>query len=868
MLVAYPIPNLTGGVSQQPANSRPIGQCENSVNAVPHPIEGLTKRPPANHVKELMTVPSNTPFIQPINRSATEQYVVVIDGTGKTGVKVFDLDGVEQTVNVDSNVVDAYLQSSTPRDTFKMTTVADVSFIANTATTVAMDTTVTSKYSLDLTSPPFEALIDVKGSPQSFQELLVKVYIDNTNLFDGAGTPAENETNTKASSVDAVNFAGQYTDTSGDDTDFKMDGNVSALKIASRINSLSDYTSTNLAISDTSNWSTGANASQNRTKTNTSTVYLRNTASPEADFALTVDDGLNNALVFGIKDKVDNFSDLPGVAKNKMLIEVAGSPETEIDDYYVRFERDGGSDVGVGKGRWVETTDGGLNNNYDFNTMPLILIRRPDTESDGRRKFDLKRADGVDPSSDVHADVKYEDFKFAPRQVGDALTNPDPSFVGLKITDIAFFKNRLVFIAGENVVLSETAQYFNFFRTTLTTLKDSAPIDVTVGGTSVNKLEAAVPFADQLVLFSSQAQFTLQGEGVLTPKTVSITPATNFDITSNLRPSVSGNSLFFGFPRGSFSGLREYYKTNDTDVQFDAIEISRDVPKYINGTIKTIASSSHENLVVALTDTDPTSLYVYRYFMAGTQRVQSAWTKFTFESRNIVDIFFRETSLYMVMTNGGKLVLEEMDMESGLKDDGVTYVTYLDRRVKRIGDGSFDQATGKTTWSTLGYNPTSSAQVVRNDGLILNVTDQGTGSISVEGDFNASTVYIGEPYTMTYEFSEPVMQSESGGRRVPVVNGRQQIRYMTVIFDDTSFFSIKVTPEFGDTFTYPYSGKFIADGSATLGTLTVQDETFRVPVFAQTDKVKVELINDSPLPSNFQSATFEINYTTRVRQRL
>ena len=851
MLVAYPIPNLTGGVSQQPANSRPIGQCENSVNAVPHPIEGLTKRPPANHVKELMTAPSNTPFIQPINRSATEQYVVVIDGTGTSGVKVFDLDGVEQTVNVDSNVAGAYLTSSTPRDTFKMTTVADVSFIANTATTVAMDTSITSKYSLDLTSPPFEALIDVKGSPQSYEELLIKVYIDNTNLFD-------NEDDDEA---DGVNFGGSYTDTTSPSTTFKMDGNVSALKIASRINALADYTSTNLATSNTSNWTTGQSASQNRTKTNTSTVYLRNTASPEADFALTVDDGLNNALVFGIKDKVDNFSDLPGVAKNKMLIEVAGSPETEIDDYYVRFEREGGSDVGVGKGRWVETTAGGLNNNYDFNTMPLILIRRPDNQ------FDLKRADGVDPSSNVHADVKYEDFKFAPRQVGDALTNPNPSFVGLKITDIAFFKNRLVFIAGENVILSETAQYFNFFRTTLTTLKDSAPIDVTVGGTSVNKLEAAVPFADQLVLFSSQAQFTLQGEGVLTPKTVSITPATNFDITSNLRPSVAGNSLFFGFPRGSFSGLREYYKTNDTDVQFDAIEISRDVPKYINGTIKTIASSSHENLVVALTDTDPTSLYVYRYFMAGTQRVQSAWTKFTFESRNIVDIFFRETSLYMVMTNGGKLVLEEMDMESGLKDDGVTYVTYLDRRVKKTS-GSFDQATGKTTFTGLDYTPTASAQVVRNDGLILKVTDQAAGSISVEGDFNASTVYIGEPYTMTYEFSEPVMQSESGGRRVPVVNGRQQIRYMTVIFDDTSFFTIKITPEFGETFTYPYSGKFIADGSATLGTLVVQDETFRVPVFAQTDKVKVELINDSPLPSNFQSATFEINYTTRVRQRL
>lgn len=852
MLIAYPIPNLTGGVSQQPANSRPIGQCENSVNAVPHPIEGLTKRPPANHVKELMTAPSNTPFIQPINRSASEQYVVVIDGTGTSGVKVFDLDGVEQTVNVDSNVAAAYLTSSTPRDTFKMTTVADVSFIANTSTTVAMDTSVTSKYSLDLTSPPYEALIDVKGSPASYEDLTLRVLLSDINLFNQG---ADDTTNTDEH--DHPQFGSRRVIDG-----IKLDGNMSARMIASRINSESDYNATNRTTSASP--AVGGNAAAvrgERQDNNTSTVYLRNVASPEADFNLTVDDGLNNALFLGIKDKVDNFSDLPPIAKHNMLIEVAGSPETEIDDYYVRFDRDGASTDGVGKGRWVETTAGGLNNNYDFDTMPLILIRRPDNQ------FDLKRADGVDPSSNVHADVKYEDFKFAPRQVGDALTNPNPSFVGLKITDIAFFKNRLVFISGENVILSETAQYFNFFRTTLTALKDSAPIDVTVGGTSVNKLEAAVPFADQLVLFSSQAQFTLQGEGVLTPKTVSITPATNFDITSNLRPSVSGNSLFFGFPRGSFSGLREYYKTNDTDVQFDAIEISRDVPKYINGTIKTIASSSHENLVVALTDTDPTSLYVYRYFMAGTQRVQSAWTKFTFESRNIVDIFFRETSLYMVMTNGGKLVLEEMDMESGLKDDGVTYVTYLDRRVKKTS-GTFDQATGKTTWSSLGYNPTSSAQVVRNDGLILNVTDQGTGSISVEGDFESDTVYIGEPYTMTYEFSEPVMQSESGGRRVPVVNGRQQIRYMTVIFDDTSFFSIKVTPEFGETFTYPYSGKFIADGSATLGTLVVQDETFRVPVFAQTDKVKVELINDSPLPSNFQSATFEINYTTRVRQRL
>ena len=89
---------------------------------------------------------------------------------------------------------------------------------------------------------------------------------------------------------------------------------------------------------------------------------------------------------------------------------------------------------------------------------------------------------------------------------------------------------------------------------------------------------------------------------------------------------------------------------------------------------------------------------------------------------------------------------------------------------------------------------------------------------------------------------------------------------MTVVYDDTAFFKVKVTQliadKDGDTIEYPFSGRFLSTGGY-LGAVPSASGTFRFPVFAQSDEVKIEIENDSPLPSNIQSIAFEAQYTSR-----
>tara|TARA_R100001594_G_scaffold55425_1_gene89023 strand:- start:123 stop:2201 length:2079 start_codon:yes stop_codon:yes gene_type:complete len=479
---------------------------------------------------------------------------------------------------------------------------------------------------------------------------------------------------------------------------------------------------------------------------------------------------------------------------------------------------------------------------------------------------------GISPEEDgspdyIPAGADYTGFKWQERASGDDETNPLPSFVSKKINDISFFKNRLVVLAGENSIMSEVGGYFNFFRNTVTSLLDTEVIDVGVGGTEVNELFQAVPFSDRLILFSTRTQFALQGETILSPATASISQVTNFDVDTNVDPFTVGPSLFFAFNRGTYSGLREFYRTGDSDIQFDAVESSAQVPRYVKGPIKKISASSHEDIVVVMgSETD--TMYVYKYFKSAEGSLQSAWCKFVFNNAELVDMRFIKQALYIVLVRDGKTYLEKMNLQTGLLDAGKDFVTHLDRR------------TEVTTSDSPGFTITlpsdyliadgDTMQVVDDDGELMTVDSYtvGTNTITLKEEMDSyKKYYIGIPYTMRYEISKPVLKrpKQGGGWEIIAV-GRHQIRYVTVVYDDTACFVVRVTPEIGGSdgtpIEYDFSGNFLSAGNL-LGSRPNETGDFRFPVFAESDSVKIEILNDTPLPSSLQAVTFEASYSSR-----
>jgi len=137
--VAVTVPNLIQGVSQQPDSQKDPSQGEIQINGVSSIAEGLRKRDSSRSLARVSTTPFGDAFFHTILRDQEEEYISVITNSE---IKVFELDGTERTVTVDTN---AYNYLSTVTDAtqqIRAVTIADYTWITNTLTVTAMDTAV------------------------------------------------------------------------------------------------------------------------------------------------------------------------------------------------------------------------------------------------------------------------------------------------------------------------------------------------------------------------------------------------------------------------------------------------------------------------------------------------------------------------------------------------------------------------------------------------------------------------------------------------------------------------------------------------------------------------------------------------------
>ena len=283
------------------------------------------------------------------------------------------------------------------------------------------------------------------------------------------------------------------------------------------------------------------------------------------------------------------------------------------------------------------------------------------------------------------------------REKGDMNTNPFPSFANYvgtalyTINDIFFHRNRLGFISDENVILSEVGSYFNFFHTTVLSVLDTAVIDVAVSNNQVAILKSAIPFQESLILFSDLQQFKLTSDQFLTPTSVTVDVATNFETSTEVKPVPAGKTIFFPFKRGSYSGIREYFIDVASETN-DANEVTAHVPEYIEGTVKKMAVSSNEEVLLILSDTDRRELIVYKYYYNDKEKLQSAWSKWKFDA-DIIDVEFIGSVAFMLFRRGNgtndPVYLEKLnlsvDSATTVLDDQIG--VRLDRRVKLATGG-------------------------------------------------------------------------------------------------------------------------------------------------------------------------------------
>ena len=911
------VPNLIQGVSQQSPQVRLAGQCEEQINGLSTVTKGLTKRPPARLTANLGAVASEGDFLHFVNRSESERYVVTMENRsradGKGVIRVFNLDtGAEGTITGEdviagdeggytfNNNYSTVANASNTHDQIKALTIGDSTFLLNTAVTVAKTAELSEeldasralvfikqgdyskKYGLKFrekgTFSGGGAKFDVTWSVERFISLIRGVdysytyKIESVSVNSGGSDYNLNDEPTLAfPSVVEWSIRPEFditVDSSGAVTEITLlhpgetIGYPTAQTFATTIDSSEPFdevhivtaksgNTANDGAADTTNISQeltkalksespetslaatsslNSNVTSNYTSKDKDGTILIN-RNDNNDFFLEAFDGLAGSGLGLVHKEVDSLSDLPVRGPDGFRVAVRGDADANEDDYYLRFATNDGQSFG--EGGWQEDVGPAINVALDPDTLPLQLINT------GLNTFTLSTTG------------------WSKRKVGDEETNPFPSFVGKTLNNFVFFKNRLGFIYEDSVVLSEAGELFNFFRTTVRTLLDTAPIDVTSATANVTNLRGSVAFQENLLLFSDRGQFVLKGDP-LTNQTITLEAVTNYEVNTSENPLVVGSYVYFPFTRGNFLGMQEYSLNATTDV-YDSADITTQVPGYLNKGNILVTSGSSATDLIALSSGGNT-IYVYKYFFNGREKIVSSWSKFQMPF-NVLSLEFINSSLFVIGDKEGETLITELKCEElRREDDTVGGVTiHLDMLKKHTIAGSATELPTDLIVD-LGFTPDPDDDVIEaydhlGKRVLINYIN---GSLVSVKSYNR-TFFTGVRYNLEYTFSEPVFKQGNP----PIASGlsRMILRNGTLFFTDALDFQVEVTPLARDKRIFTYSPNVI--NVTSTDTILSQDGNLRFSIFTQAKDSVIKIINSSAFASNFQACEFEVNVHTR-----
>lgn len=541
------------------------------------------------------------------------------------------------------------------------------------------------------------------------------------------------------------------------------------------------------------------------------------------------------------RGEIASIEKLPETAPNGDLYKITGSVETGFVSYYV--VRSGSV--------WNETVAPNQVNALDPLTMPHALVRQ---------------ADG---------NFSFAPFSWAPRRVGDKDSNPPPTFVGRAISDVFFYQNRLGFLVDENIVFSCAGDFGNFWRNTVLDYISSDVIDHAVATTSVSLLKYAVPGNEGIMAFADQTQFSIQnGEEGLSPESLAISPVTNYEMNTNVRPVNIGQEIYFCGDSNGGTVVWEYARLAQGD-SLTAAEISAHVPGYIPARLKQLVAAANAKALFAITGEG--TVYVYQFYWNGNEKVQSAWRKWEL-SGQVLAARQMDDFLFVVLKRSDGIYLTRVNLEERAKPDNQLHQIYLDMQASVTG--VYFDVTDTTTFVLPFIPDQSKFQLIRTTAHPTapgSLIDPSTyvwadlRTVRVPGNVTAATA--GETYRQALTFSQQFPLDFQGRA---VTTGRLQLRTFTVNYANTAFFRTEVAPygtavapdveDIVPALLSQFTGKIVGEEELRLNKPSFQSGAYSFQIYGEASQCTITLSNDTHLGATFVSAEWEGWYFNRATQ--
>lgn len=329
--------------------------------------------------------------------------------------------------------------------------------------------------------------------------------------------------------------------------------------------------------------------------------------APDAASVTATDGGSGEALK-AVWRSVEAVSDLPYGTHDGKRVEVR--PNNGDDVFYMKASVDGG---GLGPARWTECPKIDVVPGFMF-LMGMV--------KDGR----LYVADSPEA---LNAAAGTNVPAISHRAAGDADSAPEPVFFGKEINYVGMFQDRLVVCHGSVITMSQVGDYFNFFRPSVLTVRDSDTVEVYALGADDDIIRHSVFFDKSIVFFGERQQYTLDGRAPISPGTTTVIQSSAHEDATDAQPVSRGELVFFAKRREDLTKVNQI-EIGDVQDTSRVTEVSLQLADYIKGTPIQLLGVTNPDMLLLRSTGDYSTITTYRYLDQSNERLLDSWSKWTY----------------------------------------------------------------------------------------------------------------------------------------------------------------------------------------------------------------------------------------------
>ena len=389
-------------------------------------------------------------------------------------------------------------------------------------------------------------------------------------------------------------------------------------------------------------------------------------------------------------------------------------------------------------------------------------------------------------------------------------------------------------------------------------------------------------------------------EALLTPETAKVSTISSYAFNTDSEPISLGTTI--GFLNSTVKNAR-LFEMADVDPRTEpkVQEQSKIISKLLPSNITLATASNENNLVLFAIDstlhTASNEIWGYKFYMAGNERKQSAWFRWTLPN-NVVFHTLLDDKYYTIIDGGSnKYTLEKFDIKLHSDTDLIGTApndnrVHLDtKKTIASGDMTYNSSTDVTTF-TLGagfyssrtltaycitdsdaagksydipddkITGTAPNETVTLPGNWKTSTEAGTGTTPVNTD-----LIIGYEYEFEIELPKLYITRTEGERVLSETRGSLTIHRMNFDFGDVGVIDVTLKRRGRDDYTYTVES--LEWDNVLSSTPTIASGYMHtIPVYDRNDNLSVFIKSNHPSPATLHSMNWEGDYSPRYYQRV